>query len=267
MGCGHSDVKLRGDQLGQLASFSSKGSVTLSTEDADELVDATRAPELVLRRAVEPHSGFGGPSDLILRAPLQRFRFEPSRVVLLPEGPPGEAGVAGLQYRGPHGEYDVPVAAIDSGEIVLDPPLEEPRGQRWGVGASIAGPSRLISLNLEFRFSRYFAAEVGAFTPGPIGPVWTGAKVISPRVHRVALFAGGFAAMLAVGESSQGAGIVGSYGVRFGLELMLRSWADALSVEVDFLRQQQIPHSTASFQGCRDGAVCPFGGASYVHFF
>lgn len=271
MGGCHSGPEVRSGQLLPLATFQNTGSAEITTVSGKKVVvAANRSPQLALHGAYESVVQNGirvGPSDLIVQAPLERFRFEPSHVILLAEGPPGEAGPGGLRYRGPEGGYDVPITAIRSGEIVLGPPLEEPWEPRWGLGASIAGPSRLVSVNFELRVGRHFATEVGLLLVGPAGTFWTGAKVISPRVHRIAFFAGGFAGMILEGEGSMGAGSVAFYGVRFGIELMLRSWADALSLEVDFLRQRSDPPDQGSFEGCRDGSICPFGGASYVHFF
>ena len=271
MGGCHSGPEIRSDQLLPLATFRNAGSAEITTFSGDKvIVAANRSPQLALHGAYESVVRDGvrvGPSDLIVQAPLERFRFEPSRVILLAEGPPGEAGPGGLRYRGPEGGYDVPVTAIRSGEIVLGPPLEEPWELRWGLGASIAGPSRLVSVNFELRVGRHFATEVGLLLVGPAGTFWTGAKVITPRVHRIAFFAGGFAGLILEGEGSMGAGSIGFYGARFGIELMLRSWADALALEVDFLRQRSDPPDQGSFEGSRDGSICPFGGASYVHFF
>ena len=273
-GC-HSGIELRPDQLVQLASFQPGGSMEVSTAYGEHVpIEAARAPELILRGTSLPLVREGlalGYSDLILRAPLERFRFEPSRVVLLPDGPPGEAGPGGLPYRGPQGQYDVPVSAVRLGEIVLGPPAREPWGARWGIGASLAGPSRLASANFELRLFRHVALEVGLLSLGPGLIAWAGGKVISPRIHRVALFAGGFVGAIGGGDPDKEAAerhqspFTTSRGVRFGLELMLRSWADAISVEVDFFRQDS--GSSESFAGCRDGSVCPFAGASYVHFF
>ena len=277
-GC-HSGIQLRPDQLQQLAAYPGDGAVKITADGGDKaVVEAARTPQLVLLGPSEPvvqdGAWMGGYSDLILRAPLERFRFEPARVVLLAAGPPGEASAAGLKYRGRQGDYDVPLSAIKGAEIVLGPPLTEPWEPRWGVGASIAGPSRLLAANLELRFLRHLAIEAGLFSLGPGFIAWAGAKVISPRVHRVALFAGGYVGAMGGGDASseeaaraKNGGGVTYHGVRLGLEWMFRSWADAISLEVDFFRQQSDPPSTDSFLGCRDGQRCPFGGASYVHFF
>lgn len=259
-GCGAA-IELRPDQLPSLAPYQQQRSVEITSAGNTIEVEPSRTPRLALRGlSAEPISPDAGYSDLILEAPLERFRFESTRVILLAEGPPGQAGLLGARYRSANGDYEVPLSAIRVAEMRLRGPKQEPRELRLGAGASIAGPSRLLSANLELRIFRYAALETGLASFGPPGLAWVGAKALSPRMGQVALFTGAFAGMFTAGE---GAELVTDYGLRFGVEIMFNRWSDAVALEFDVLRQ----HSTDSYQGCRQGRYCPFGGASYVHFF
>lgn len=259
-GC-EAGIDLRPDQLPSLAAYQRQGSLELTSAEGTTHVEPSRTPRLVLRGlSAEPLGPFRGYTDLILEAPLERFRFEPSRVILLAEGPPGQAGLLGARYRASQGDYEVPLSAIGRAELRLRGPEQEPRGLRLGAGASIAGPSRFLSANLELRICRYAAVEAGLASFGPPVLAWVGTKALSPRVGRVAFFLGGFAGMFTAGE---GAELVTDYGLRFGFDIMFNHWSDAVALEFDLLRQQ----SNDNYQGCRHGTLCAFGGASYVHFF
>src|SRR3569623_1629245 len=105
------------------------------------------------------------------------IELRPDQLVQLASFQPGGS----MEVSTAYGEH-VPIEAARATELIL-------RGARWGSGASLAGPSRLASANFELRLFRHVALEVGLLSLGPGLIAWAGGKVISTRIHRVALFA------------------------------------------------------------------------------
>jgi len=285
LGCART-ISLPPSQLPALAAYHERGSVNVGDAAGDILVEPGRAPRLDLWIACSA-GPLAAPCGWSLSAPLGRLRFEPTRIVLVAAAaalaagdeaelrfPGPEQVVGAAPLRQPNGDLVVGLPFVISAELhlrhassdlTIDPDGHDRRWARFGIGLSLGGPGLFLSATAELHLFRYLSLEVGLMPPLAPGVVivWAGARLISPRIGAVAIFAGGFIDGGLGGEDEHGTATVGYRGPRFGLDVLLPGGDNAVEAEFDLV---QPLHSGSSSLCSAHPTNCPFGGVSFVHF-
>ncbi len=216
MACSHS-IDIEPDEVAELASYHTEGSVTL--EDDSQSVEVTPEDQPKLRLRLDVSCSFRdylrNRCDKVVEGDLEDATFDEQglsldvRTSLLPS-----------RHRRVEAQYE----SIERAELRLENYRSDHWRPRGGFGLTVMGPSAGFAVHGQYFPTEMLALEFGTLPGGPLIGLYSALRLRAPVTKRVHPFVGTFINFLAGVDVEDGTTeSVSGTGVRLGVDIHLLS--------------------------------------------